>query len=87
MGSRYTSFEARAEPATIKAAMEMMLRRAAALAYEQHRLAFVYFEDVEDDAKRRPTYVCKCEEGFTDRRKYNAHIRDSFVEAFVEGIR
>ncbi len=45
-------------------------------AYELHRLRYAH---IEDDGKTI-TFVCICDEGFSQRRNWNQHIKDSFKE-------
>lgn len=48
-------------------------------AYNRHRLKFVHIED-----DKSMTYVCICGDGYSDRRNWNAHIRESFVPVLTE---
>jgi len=59
--------------------LRLLLKSTAEAAYQRHRLRFVH---VEDDGTF--TYVCVCDEGFSDRRKWNAHITDGFSEVIDE---
>lgn len=46
------------------------------IAYSRHRLRYAHREE----HGKTLTFVCICDAGFSERRNWNGHIRDSFKE-------
>ncbi len=61
-----------------RAQLSALFTMQAEAAYARHRLRYAHIED--DD--KSITFVCICGEGFSQRRNWNLHIKDSFTEIF-----